>query len=125
VAALNSPSWLEILTLAVMTAFASTGRSLYFARMSQLRTERPDAGAAKITLIARPYHGIARGGAARVPETGHSNRANGPKPIPAIRCAPVLCLTRGRGASDAFPDRRNTKMEALIGMTKCRRFTSQ
>jgi len=35
------------------------------------RTNPPDAGAAKITLVARPYHGVARGGAERFPETGH------------------------------------------------------
>ncbi len=33
--------------------------------MSESRTFPPDAGAAKIALIARPYHGIACGGAAR------------------------------------------------------------
>ena len=64
--------------------------------MTELRTELPDAGAAKITLIAHPCHGIARGGPVQVPETGHSNRANVPKLNPAILCAPVLCLTCGQ-----------------------------
>mgnify|MGYP001825164708 CR=1 FL=1 len=57
--------------LARMTAFTCSGRSLLSQRMSQLRTNPPDAGAAKITLVARPYHGVARGGAERFPETGH------------------------------------------------------
>jgi len=60
-----------------------------------MRTELPDAGTAKVTLIARPYRGIASGGAARFPETGHSNRANGPKSNPAVRCDCVERLTCG------------------------------
>ena len=64
--------------------------------MSEMRTEPPDAGAEKIALIARPSNGMAGGGAARFPETGHSNPAYGPKPSPAVRCAPAVCLTCGR-----------------------------
>ena len=45
------------------------------------RTNPPDAGAEKNTLIGRPCHGNASGGAARFPENGHSNRENGRNPI--------------------------------------------
>ncbi len=80
-------------TPAMNDCFAQERTVAKNAAMTELRTEPPDASAAKITSIARPCHGIARGGSARFTETGHSNRANGPKPRPDIRCAPVLCLT--------------------------------
>ena len=63
--------------------------------MTVVRTNPPDAGAAKITLIGRPYYGIARGSAARFPQTGHSNRGKWPKLNPAVRCDGVECLTCG------------------------------
>jgi len=60
------------------------------------KSQQTDASAAKITLIARPWDGIACCGAAWFPETGHTNRSNGPKTNPAICCVPSVRLNCGR-----------------------------
>ena len=52
--------------------------------MTELRTEPPDAGAARIALIAGRYHRIARGGAAGFTESRRSNHAFRPKTNPDI-----------------------------------------
>ena len=85
-----------------MAAMRKTGRSLRWWLKSQLRTELPCAGAAKIALIARQCHRIARGGAAGFTESRRSNRANRRKSNPDIRCAPVLRLTCGRSVHSFY-----------------------
>ena len=91
--------------------------------MTELRTLRPDASAAKITSIARPCHGLSRGGAARFPGSGHSNRANGPKPNPDVRRTGHVCLTCGQtshfiGREDALGEILSMSHVACSGNTK-------
>ena len=79
----------------VKQAEIQTGHSLRPRPMSHMRTKPPDAGVAKIALIARRCRWIAQYGVAGFTESRPSNHANRPKSNPDIRCAPVLCLTCG------------------------------
>ncbi len=56
----------------------------------------PDADAAKPGLRRQTNRYFRRGSAARLPQTGHSNRSNTRKSNPVVRCDGVERLTCGR-----------------------------
>ena len=86
---------------------------------SAMRTEPPDACAAKIALIARRCHRIARGNAAGFTESRRTNHTNRPRSNPDIRCAPVLRLTCGLSCRQTCPAQRQLcRLEDSVGAIK-------
>ncbi len=66
--------------------------------MSESRTFPPDADAAKSGLRRQTYRNFRRGSAARLPQSGHSNRSNTFKSNPVVRCDGVERLTCGQSS---------------------------
>ncbi len=63
--------------------------------MSESRTKPPVADAAKSGLRRQTNRFFRRGSAARLPQSGHSNRSNTCKSNPVVRCDGVERLTCG------------------------------
>ncbi|MEP1354485.1 MAG: hypothetical protein ABJX32_16590 [Tateyamaria sp.] len=57
---------------------------VFFGRLSELRTEQPDADAENFAASHQPNLGVGRGSAARFPESGHSKWLKTAKPKAAV-----------------------------------------